>query len=91
MKTHNQINTLKEKIHDLRGQRVILDRDLADLLGIETKRLNEQVNRNPQRFLNNVIFQLTKDEFEDWKSQIATANATANATTNHFSFSLIPS
>ena len=86
MKTHNQINTLKEKIHDLRGQRVILDRDLADLLGIETKRLNEQVNRNPQRFLNNVIFQLTKDEFEDWKSQIATANATANYDSNKLRF-----
>lgn len=75
MKTHNQIETLKEKIHELRGQKVMLDRDLADLLGIETRRLNEQVNRNPQRFLNNVIFQLTKDEFEDWKSQFATSNS----------------
>ena len=53
----------------------MLDRDLAELYGVETKRLNEQVKRNAERFPSNFMFQLTKDELEDWRSQIATSNA----------------
>jgi len=86
MKTHNQIKTLKEKIHDLRGQRVILDRDLADLLGVETKSFNQTVKRNIEKFSFNAMFQLTKEEFEDWKSQIVTANVTANYDSNKTRF-----
>ncbi len=58
----------------IRGQKALLDRDLADLYGVPTKRLNEQVRRNIRRFPADFMFQLTKEEFENWKSQIATSN-----------------
>lgn len=62
-------------IHTIRGQQVILDRDLANLYGVETKRLNEQVKRNIERFPDDFMFQLSTREFEDWKSQFATSNS----------------
>lgn len=55
----------------LRGQQTLLDRDLAMLYGVETRRLNEQVQRNIERFPEDFMFQLTKEEFENWKSQFA--------------------
>ena len=54
----------------IRGQKVMLDRDLATLYGVETKRLNEQVKRNIKRFPEDFMFQLTKDEC--LRSQIVT-------------------
>ena len=57
----------------VRGQRVLLDRDLAALYGVETKRLNEQVRRNRERFPKDFMFRLTKEEFESLKSQNATS------------------
>lgn len=62
-------------IHLIRGQQVILDRDLALLYGVETRRLNEQVKRNIERFPEDFMFQLTHEEFENWKSQFATSNS----------------
>lgn len=62
-------------IRVVRGQQVMLDRDLAELYGVETRRLNEQVKRNIERFPEDFMFQLTKEEFENWKSQIATSNS----------------
>ena len=59
----------------LRGQQTLLDRDLAMLYGVETRRLNEQVQRNIERFPEDFMFQLTKEEFENWKSQLATSNS----------------
>ena len=59
----------------LRGQQTLLDRDLAMLYGVETRRLNEQVQRNIERFPEDFMFQLTKEEFENWKSQFATSNS----------------
>lgn len=61
-------------IHIVRNQQVMLDSDLAALYGVETKRLNESVRRNPNRFPEEFCFQLTKDEFEILRSQIATSN-----------------
>jgi hypothetical protein len=61
----------------IRGQKVMLDRDLAELYGVPTKRLNEQVRRNRRRFPADFMFQLSKQEFEDWRSQIATSNPSA--------------
>ncbi len=58
----------------IRGQRVMLDADLAFLYGVPTKRLNEQVQRNIQRFPGDFMFQLTKEEAERLKSQFATSN-----------------
>jgi len=59
----------------IRGQKVILDSDLAALYGVETKRLNEQVRRNIHKFPEDFMFQLTKEEFENLKSQIATSSS----------------
>ena len=54
----------------IRGKQVLLDRDLALLYGVETKRINEQVKRNIDRFPEEFCFQLEKDEFDNWKSQL---------------------
>jgi ORF6N domain len=59
----------------LRGQRVILDRELAAIYGVTTKRLNEQVKRNAERFPEDFMFQLTAEEAELSRSQIATLKA----------------
>ncbi|WP_455755947.1 ORF6N domain-containing protein [Sulfurimonas sp.] len=66
--------TIENKIYSIRGLQVMLDRDLAELYGVETKRLNEQVKRNIERFPNEFMFQLTKNELDNWKSQFATSN-----------------
>lgn len=63
-----------DKIYHIRGQKVMLDRDLAEMYGVETKRLNEQVRRNEKRFPLDFMFQLTEAELENWKSQFATSN-----------------
>ena len=65
---------IQRKIFEIRGQRVMLDRDLAALYQVETKRLNQQVQRNIERFPDDFMFQLTKEEFESLRSQIATSN-----------------
>jgi hypothetical protein len=60
-------------IRIIRGQKVMLDRDLAVMYGVPTKRLNEAVKRNITRFPPDFMFQLTEDEFKVLKSQIATS------------------
>ena len=62
------------KIYFIRGHKVMLDSDLADLYEVETRRLNEQVKRNKDRFPDDFMFRLTTEEFEDLKSQIATSS-----------------
>jgi hypothetical protein len=68
-------NSIKDKIHTIRNQQVMLDRDLAELYGVETKVLNQAVKRNETRFPKDFIFQLSKEEFENWRSQIVTSNS----------------
>ena len=68
-------DTVINKIYFIRNQKVMIDRDLAMLYGVETKRLKEQVKRNIDRFPNDFMFVLSKDEFENWRSQIATSNS----------------
>jgi hypothetical protein len=68
------ISRIQEIIYIIRGQKVMLDSDLANLYGVETKRLNEQVRRNIDRFPDDFMFQLIDDEFTFLKSQIATSN-----------------
>lgn len=70
----SQEEDIKAKIYTIRGLQVMLDRDLAELYGVETRRLNEQVKRNSERFPNEFMFQLTKQELENWISQFATSN-----------------
>ena len=53
----------------------MLDRDLAELYGVETKRLKEAVKRNLFRFPEDFMFELTKEEFENWRTQFATSNS----------------
>ena len=65
---------IRSKIYIMRGKQVMLDRDLAELYQVDTRRLNEQVKRNSDRFPNDFMFQLTKEELENWMSQIATSN-----------------
>ena len=67
------LENIENLIHVIRGKQVMLDRDLARLYGVETGRLNEQVKRNIERFPEDFMFQLNKEEFENWKSQFATS------------------
>ncbi len=65
---------IAERILWLRGHKVILDSDLAALYGVETKRLNEQVRRNPGRFPVDFLLELSAEEFANLKSQFATSS-----------------
>jgi hypothetical protein len=67
-----QLNTLQSKIHDIRGQKVILDFDLASLYEVETKVLNQAVKRNIKRFPSDFMFQLSEEEYHSLRSQIVT-------------------
>lgn len=62
------------KIYVIRGKKVILDRDLAELYDVETRSLNQAVKRNVKRFPEDFMFQLTFQELEEWKSQIVISN-----------------
>ncbi|MFZ2890318.1 ORF6N domain-containing protein, partial [Sulfuricurvum sp.] len=68
-------DSISNKIYTIRGHQVMLDRDLAALYGVETRRLNEQVKRNIERFPYEFMFQMTKEELENWISQFATSNS----------------
>ena len=67
-------NEIQNKIYTIRNQQVMLDSDLAIMYKVETKRLNERVKRNTARFPGNFCFQLTKDEYDNLRSQIATSS-----------------
>jgi hypothetical protein len=68
------VDAIASRIVTLRGERVLLDADLAALYGVETRRLNEQVRRNPRRFPADFIFRLTRVELDNLMSQIATSS-----------------
>lgn len=70
-----ELTTIQNKIYEIRGQRVMLDRDLAKMYGVETKVLNQAVKRNLKRFPDDFVFQLTFQELQNWKSQIVTSNS----------------
>ncbi|MBA4239227.1 MAG: DNA-binding protein [Sphingobacteriaceae bacterium] len=63
------------KIYVIRNQKVMLDRDLAELYGVETKRLKEAVKRNLGRFPEDFMFELTEVELNNWRTQFATSNS----------------
>ncbi len=63
------------KIYFIRNKKVMIDRDLANLYGVETRVLNQAVKRNISRFPDDFMLQLTKAEFENWKSQIVISNS----------------
>ena len=76
--TDNQFLQIEPLIRTIRGQQVLLDSDLAILYGVETKRLNQQVKRNIERFPEDFMFQLTQEEVICSRSQIATLNKGTN-------------
>ncbi len=69
------IRSIQNKIYDVRGERVMLDRDLDALYEIEVKILNQSVKRNIKRFPKDFMLQLTKEEFEELRFQIKTSEA----------------
>jgi hypothetical protein len=68
------ITGIEHKILTIRGERVILDRDLARLYGVENRVLGQAVKRNIRRFPADFMFQLSKEEFAHWKSQVVISN-----------------
>ena len=70
----NQLELIQSKIYEIRGQRVMLDFDLAQMYGTETKVLKQAVKRNIKRFPTDFMFELNKEEFEFLRSQIVTSN-----------------
>ena len=71
----DQLELIQKKIYEIRGQKVMLDRDLATMYGVETRALNQAVKRNMERFPEDFMFQLTDEETTDWKSQIVMSNS----------------
>ena len=68
-------NVITNKIVVIRGQKVMLDFDLAEMYGVETKRLKEQVKRNIERFPEDFMFEMTDKELTNWRSQNFTSNS----------------
>lgn len=82
-----ELQPIQNKIYEIRGQRVMLDRDLAELYGVPTSALNQAVKRNMERFPDDFMFQLTDEETEKWKSQIViTKSITMGLRRNPYAF-----
>jgi len=71
----SEISVIQNKILVIRNQQVMIDRDIAELYGVETKVLNQAVKRNIERFPENFMFQLDEIEFKNWRSQFVTSNS----------------
>ena len=69
------IERIEKVIYIMRGYKVLLDRDLALLYNVETRALVQAVKRNLERFPTDFMFQLTKEELKNWKSQFVTSNS----------------
>ncbi len=72
---NKELAIIQNKILVIRNQQVMIDRDIAELYGVETRILNQAVKRNMERFPNEFCFQLNEDEFEKWKSQFVISNS----------------
>ena len=75
IKAKADIEVIKHRIYEVRGLRVMLDRDLAELYNVETRALNQAVRRNINRFPEDFMFVMTEDEMNAWKSQIVMSNS----------------
>ena len=73
------INAVKSRILEIRNQQVLLDRDVAALYGVETKRVNEAVRNNPDKFPLGYMFQLNTDELESLRSKFSSANLSSKS------------
>jgi len=74
----NDLQTIQSKIYEVRGQRVMLDKDLAELYQVTTGNLNKAVKRNIRRFPPDFMFQLTKEEFQNLKNDLIFQNGTSS-------------
>ena len=77
---------IRSKVYIIRGQQVMLDKDLAEIYGYEVKKLNQQVKRNIERFQNDMMFQLSDNEVEYLRSQFVTANISSKSRSNPYVF-----
>ena len=82
------LQVIQTKIYEIRGQKIMLDFDLAELYDVQTKRLNEAVKRNIERFPERFMFRLTITEWENMRSKIATASVQTkrNTTVTPYAF-----
>ena len=71
----NDLELIRSKIYEIRGQKVMLDRDLAEMYGVETRALNQAVKRHLDRFPEDFMFKMTDEEMEIWKSQTVISNS----------------
>jgi hypothetical protein len=69
------VEAITGKIYMIRGTKIMLDRDLAELYGVKTKVLKQTVRRNIKRFPPDFMFEFTKEELKNWKSQFVTSNS----------------
>lgn len=74
----NELQLIQSKIYEVRGQKVMLDRDLAELYNVTTSNLNKAVKRNIRHFPDDFMFQLTKAEFDELKTNLIFQNGTSN-------------
>jgi ORF6N domain len=81
-----QLTVIQQKIYEIRGHKVMLDFDLAELYEVETKRLKEAVRRNKSRFPADFMFELAKEELESLRTQFATSNKRGGARYMPFAF-----
>jgi hypothetical protein len=82
-----ELAVIQQKIYEIRGQKVMLDFDLAKLYEVPTKALNQAVKRNIDRFPDDFMFRLTKEEWESMRSQFVTASQQKrNAAVNPYAF-----
>ena len=77
------LNIIASKIYEVRGQKVMLDADLAELYGIATKVLNQAVRRNKDRFPEDFMFILEERDFQGMRSQFVTASRAKRNISNH--------
>lgn len=82
METLTPLEIIENKIYIIRGQKVMLDKDLAWLYEVETKALNRVVKRNPERFPEDFMFQLTQEEFDNLRCQIGTSSLKSQIATS---------
>lgn len=82
----DQLQIIQSKIYEIRGQKVMLDFDLAEMYGTETKVLKQSVRRNIRRFPADFMFELTKEEFNSLRSQIVTSNGRGGTRYMPFAF-----
>jgi len=70
-----ELQLIQSKIYEIRGQRVMLDRNLAEMYNVETRVLNQAVKRKIEMFPEDYMFQLIDEELQNWKSQIVITNS----------------